>query len=860
MNIKLAVDNFLGSTPGGHKAKEIAKAIGLDVTEVNSVLYRGLNRTYTRTGDFRWSLVLSGDNTPRSAAANNVTGAGNDRLSRLCRYYLACLAKDASNELSEWASSKYGKPAYAELVQLPLLASGEEAVWQQPDAQRLLANFRNERGRLAMFVGYPTRLRRFQSRKGEVYWKIDPLLLFEYKLPEGGGGSPILADERASINQAAVKELTGTSGAEAMDEVAQLAAEMGLDTAGIDPDDFVAVLENLASVRPEWPWREPLRPSVTVGASPLAMTFEDGVYNRAVLLLAERSPYTRGLETELASLASQGRNLSKTALGAWVTGDRLRPNALVGETDLLEVVPLNLEQHDAVRRAMTQPLTVVTGPPGTGKSQIVASIIANCIWNKQTVLLASKNNKAVDVVHTRVNALGPRPVLLRVGTGDAATGLAQHLAAILAGTATAEDESKLQEHRDRYDRLVRERSQLEHELAHTIELRNTVDQLEQQAEQARSVFGEDCFQRLRGSLHKEAESKLWRTKLAVEAATREVQGFLTRIFWGAVRSRRLEAARDALADTAQLFDLLALTAPSVDFAAGSAGGARASVAEAHRRLPFANAANQYLVALNELGRARSPEDISRAKFEACSMLQSVCSELWTSWLQLQPKRLTQTQRKALGEYKSALEMLANTPMGQGGAILRRTQELFPLVVEALPAWAVTNLAARGRLPFAPGYFDLLIIDEASQCDIASALPLLYRSRRAVIIGDPMQLQHITQLPPLVEQQLLADHAVGTDPGIAWAYSGSSLFNLASSLCDGEDIVALRDHHRSHAAIIGFSNKHFYEGRLRIATRYDRLRPRPHGDPAMRWVHVSGAATRPSSGGAVNELEARRVRA
>ena len=71
-------------------------------------------------------------------------------------------------------------------------------------------------------------------------------------------------------------------------------------------------------------------------------------------------------------------------------------------------------------------------------------------------------------------------------------------------------------------------------------------------------------------------------------------------------------------------------------------------------------------------------------------------------------------------------------------------------------------------------------------------------------------------------------------------------------------MALRDHHRSHADIIEFSNNTFYEGRLRIATNYDRLRrPRPD-EPAVRWVDVQGKTVRPGSGGAVNEAEAQAV--
>ena len=51
----------------------------------------------------------------------------------------------------------------------------------------------------------------------------------------------------------------------------------------------------------------------------------------------------------------------------------------------------------------------------------------------------------------------------------------------------------------------------------------------------------------------------------------------------------------------------------------------------------------------------------------------------------------------------------------------------------------------GKIPLAPGIFDLVVFDEASQCDIASALPLLYRAKAAVVIGDYKQLTHITSL-------------------------------------------------------------------------------------------------------------------
>ena len=148
--------------------------------------------------------------------------------------------------------------------------------------------------------------------------------------------------------------------------------------------------------------------------------------------------------------------------------------------------------------------------------------------------------------------------------------------------------------------------------------------------------------------------------------------------------------------------------------------------------------------------------------------------------------------------------------GAGRRVFRRYYSLFPKVARILPCWAVTSLSARGRLPFEAGFFDLAVIDEASQCDIASALPLLYRARRAVIIGDPLQLKHVSTVAPQEDRLLLAAHGLA-EGRAAWAYSVNSLFDLARSLCRYEDIVNLRDHHRSHRDIIGFSNRHFYRG-------------------------------------------------
>ncbi|MXX94163.1 MAG: DUF559 domain-containing protein [Gammaproteobacteria bacterium] len=193
-------------------------------------------------------------------------------------------------------------------------------------------------------------------------------------------------------------------------------------------------------------------------------------------------------------------------------------------------------------------------------------------------------------------------------------------------------------------------------------------------------------------------------------------------------------------------------------------------------------------------------------------------------------------------------------------VTNKFHSLHKSVSKLLPCWAVTSLSARGKLPFISGYYDLVVIDEASQCDIASALPLLYRAKSAVIIGDRQQLSHISRIQKRQDQQLLERFGL-VDHFLHWAYATNSLFEMTHSFAKSDDTVNLRDHHRSHADIINFSNKYFYEGYLRIATNYERLKMPKFGHrktPAVRWIDVKGQTIRPTNGSAINPQEATTV--
>jgi len=151
---------------------------------------------------------------------------------------------------------------------------------------------------------------------------------------------------------------------------------------------------------------------------------------------------------------------------------------------------------------------------------------------------------------------------------------------------------------------------------------------------------------------------------------------------------------------------------------------------------------------------------------------------------------------------------------------------WPTLTRAFPVWVVAAPALDRALPLSCGLFDLLVIDEATQCNLALALPALQRARRAVVVGDPRQLRHFSFLAVARQEHLALEHGVAHLP-VSLDYRQQSLLDYAiNALAQPAAQVWLDEHFRSHPELIDFSNRHFYEGRLRIVTDTRRLTEAP----------------------------------
>lgn len=134
------------------------------------------------------------------------------------------------------------------------------------------------------------------------------------------------------------------------------------------------------------------------------------------------------------------------------------------------------------------------------------------------------------------------------------------------------------------------------------------------------------------------------------------------------------------------------------------------------------------------------------------------------------------------------------------------QEEYPVVLSS-------TFSARSSL-HKNASFDYLIMDEASQVDVATGALALSCSKNAVIVGDTKQLPNIVT----EDQKNLADEIFNSFRiRNSYNYAHNSFLKSISDLMPNIPHTLLKEHYRCHPKIINFCNQKFYEGNLVIMT-------------------------------------------
>ncbi len=820
----------------GLKGAEIANRIGEEKKTVNSILSRSvaLKALVTQDENYRWHLKnLSAYKTKGNTEA--LIPNPDPDLRNICNYYLNCIAIESSNSVSQFLSGKY-ESKYAFIKGLTIDSQKDKSTIQ------LLSRINSDRSKAA-YMGYPVRVFSFRGRNGELYKKIAPVFLF----PVSYSGGQIEIAEVPSINMEVLKGYTDSTPDALVVELINLETDLGLNVQDSDIELDELVLR-LTEIR-QWDYRERIDPYKIISTE-LNDTTEDGIYNRAIVIEAERDIFTQGLESELMTLANMPvENYEGTALYAWIKGKaNLMQNGEI--KPLLEVLPLNSEQAEAVNTALRSDLTIVTGPPGTGKSQVVTDLLVNIVWNGKSALFSSKNNKAVDVVDQRVNGLCKRPVVLRIGGNQYAYRLAEIIEGLLNSHPKSSDQEDTEFYLKQYAEKTTAAEQILSEKNETIQARNRLDETEQQYCLVRNKVGNYLQENdtpAKGQITKAAEQYV----KAHNAACKERQNFFVQLFWSAFSEKRKAAEQD----TAQFYNNYALHYNLITAAEASAQSRFDDLMKDAASFDQAlDIGRSYKTALDAFKRVTPLEKMDRALAENKENMAKIASNLWNKWLVSQAVSFSAEERQEMSAFVSAMKLSGDINLADYPELKKQFTKMAKQMTQYLQCWAVTSLSAKSRIPFEAGIFDYVIIDEASQCDIASILPLLYRAKHAVIIGDPKQLSHISQLSRKQDLALLQKYHVSPE----WSYSTNSLYALAEGKVATDQIVQLKDHFRCCADIIEFSNEEFYDGSLRTATRYSGLKTPAGEKPGIRWINVAGRTIRPNSGSAYNPDEANAV--
>lgn len=167
--------------------------------------------------------------------------------------------------------------------------------------------------------------------------------------------------------------------------------------------------------------------------------------------------------------------------------------------------------------------------------------------------------------------------------------------------------------------------------------------------------------------------------------------------------------------------------------------------------------------------------------------------------------------------------------------LGATQDGGDPLFDLRPIWMASPETVAQVFPRRP-VFDVVVFDEASQCRLEEALPVLTRGGRVVIAGDPKQLPPTRFFESTVA---VADgeEDVETDQDLFELQQGEVEDLLAAALNLEIDQCYLDVHYRSkNADLIEFSNRHFYNARLQPIPQHPARRGTV---PPIRLVRVDG---------------------
>lgn len=497
----------------------------------------------------------------------------------------------------------------------------------------------------------------------------------------------------------------------------------------------------------------------------------------------------------------------------------------------IEITQLNNSQEKSICAALKNPLTVITGPPGTGKSQLVINLIVNAIFEGKSVLFSSNNNFAVDVVKKRIFKLFHNEIFkdLFLRTGNKTTINNELLNQLNVINANIINFSFDLNHFNDLNSNLKEINQniLDDkkiiQCAHNfvIEFNNKKQVLDEylmnlllniaqldlniegltllkdDVERFKSKNELSFFEKLIFKLFPRYYINKYFNKYSVYVGSlsSELKDYIFKKFQS--DQLNFESIFERVCFLINIKQSQILFKDISIFI-------RANLEINNNILRSEDIENH----LNNIV-IEFENKIENLKIEKIRISNELIRLRFSKFIKENNNISNQINRYQ--EFINAFVNFVNNGINfRERNTYREFNDIFVQILKSLKIWMSTNLSIRKSIPFEqPGIFDLLIIDEASQCDIPSSIPLFYRAKQVVVIGDDLQLQHISGI------NRKEDVAIGQKLNLSEKYYGyysdMSLFrhclNIINNLNQSE--YFLDQHYRSVKHIMDFSNINFY---------------------------------------------------
>ena len=518
---------------------------------------------------------------------------------------------------------------------------------------------------------------------------------------------------------------------------------------------------------------------------------------QCAIILTKRPAVTAGVLHELTQIAEKPSGIYRETVLNLINEEYTQSKPTDSQqkslADFFPVTPLSLSdaQLNVVKNVENAKLVSVFGPPGTGKSQTIVNLAAHLIANGKTVLVASRMDKAVDVVAERLNELGAPFLALRAGRLNYQRELSMQLQDLLANKVDLDEGAE--------NTILCDVSDMENLLKAISDLEKKSEKIIKLEEEWTGVNGEINLQKPQYANPKFIKHVLKEDEInLVESSIKSLSENLEKAgFWSSLKNM---SAIGNLKKSLKInnFDVnnenLLILSNELEFAK--------LVCKARKIETEIQATGNIHVLSEQIRNMKKKQKRLAINILKCKRRQAL------KGLMQDPVK----RQRLFVHSKSLVERKKNLQNR-----LLETEDFRPLL-EAFPCWCVTTYAVSGSLPMKPGLFDVVIIDEASQCDIASCFPILFRAKKAVVVGDDKQLPHLSFLEKAKEQSFLSQYGITDRYQLMWRFRTNSMFDLANYY--SMHPVLLDEHFRSLPPIINYSNKEFYGGRIKVMRRND----------------------------------------